>query len=202
MISLDEDFIGTSNSTIVVHGLKVCGGVLARLASNRLLGAHFTSITTAAEILVGCTYTMNTWANGSAVTDLYFIANLEEWQKRADKYANTHTLLRELKDMFRFNGQIWVFDKNIIGPSVDVRIAAAGGIFHRATPTPNPTTPHPKNDVKIVRTPTRTLVNGRHMPVQNGATPVVEALGGIYVHKVQTTADGWTAFAQGEMVPV
>ncbi len=59
MISLDEDYIGTSNSEMVVHGLKICGGVLARLASNRLPGAHFTNTTPCALILVGCTYMVN-----------------------------------------------------------------------------------------------------------------------------------------------
>lgn len=97
VISLEQDYIGASNGLIIVHGLKVCDGVLARLASSRLPGAHFTHVTTAAEILTGCTYLMTNWSNGSAVQDRYRVANLGAWQARADKYQNAHQLLSELK---------------------------------------------------------------------------------------------------------
>ncbi len=192
MISLDEDYIGASNSEIVVHGLKVCGGVLARLASNRLLGAHFTNTTPSASILVGCTYMMNHWAAGSAVQDLYFIANLNAWAIRTDKYNNTHTLLDDLKAMFNYRGQIWVYDKDIKGASVDVKIGAVAGIAYRVTPNPDPMLAHPKNDVKRVSIPTRTCS-------QAGATsrwPViplalVQDLDAMHIHQVQTNQAGW-----------
>jgi hypothetical protein len=202
MISLDEDYIGTSNSEIVVHGLKVCGGVLARLASNRLLGAHFTNTTPSASILVGCTYMMNTWAAGSAVQDLYFIANLNAWGNRPDKYNNIQALLGDLKAMFNYHGQIWVYDKDIQGASVDVKISAVAGISHRVTPNPNPLLAHPKNNVKRVAIPTRTQVNGRNVPLMNSTTALVMDLGGLYIHRVQTDQAGWNPFVQGDMVPV
>jgi hypothetical protein len=202
MISLDEDYIGASNSEIVVHGLKVCGGVLARLASNRLLGAHFTNATPSASILVGCTYMMNHWAAGSAVQDLYFIANLNAWAIRTDKYNNTHTLLDDLKAMFNYRGQIWVYDKDIKGASVDVKIGAVAGIAYRVTPNPDPMLAHPKNDVKRVSIPTRTQSGGRNVPLAGNSTALVQDLDAMYIHQVQTNQAGWNLFVQGDMIPV
>jgi hypothetical protein len=202
VISLDEDYIGTSNSEIVVHGLKVCGGVLARLASNRLLGAHFTNATPSASILVGCTYMMNHWAAGSAVQDLYLIANLNAWAARTDKYKNMHTLLDDLKAMFNHPGQIWVYDKDIKGASVDVKIGAVAGIAYRVTPNPDPMLANAKNNVKRVTIPTRTRVAGRNIPLAGNSTAVVEDLGGLYIHQVQTNQAGWNLFVQGDMIPV
>jgi hypothetical protein len=202
MISLDEDYIGTSNSDIVIRALKVCGGVLARLAGGRMLGAHFTNTTPSSSILVGCTYMMNNWSNGAAVQDLYFIANLRAWQNRQDTYKNTHTLLSDLKAMFRHTGQIWVFDKDIVGASVDVKMSAAAGISYRVTPNPDPVQLHQKNNVKRVAIPTRTNVAGRNHPLINSATPIVQDLGGYYSHKVQTDQANWALFTQGQMIPV
>jgi len=70
MISLDEDYIGWDQSSFVVRGLKVCGGVLCSLANNQLVGADFTSITSTAEILVGCTWLRQNATNNSAVQQM------------------------------------------------------------------------------------------------------------------------------------
>lgn len=164
--------------------------MFARLASDRLLGAHFTNITTASEILIGCQYLMNHFAQGSGVQNLYFIANLVAWQGRTDRYQNTHTLLTDLKGLFGFGGQIWVFDKNIIGHSVDAKLDAVAGMSYRATPNPDPVQPQQTNDVKYVKT------------ALNSNTPMVKDMDRIYDHKLQTDQTGWTQFVQGMMVPV
>jgi hypothetical protein len=192
MISLDEDFIGWDSNSIVVHGLKVCGGLVCSLADHRLLGAHFTSITTPQEILTGCTWLMNHAANGAVVQDMYFVAKLAAWQGRQDKYANTHTLVSDLKIMFNFGGQIWVFDKDVIGHSVDVKLNSVSGLYYRVTPNPDPELVKPTDRVKFIKTQLRST------------TPVVQDLGqgNRKVHRIQRDLSGWTLFSQGQMTPV
>lgn len=141
MISLQEEYIGTDAKTIIVWGLKVCGGVLCNLNNGNLLGAHFSSRVTPNEILTGCNYLMNHFSLGAKVTEMYFLADLHAWQdKRKDKYANTHVLIFDLKLMFRYDGTIKVNDTNIIfkklnTKSVDVRFDAGTPaiIRYRAT---------------------------------------------------------------------
>ncbi|MGF1526823.1 MAG: hypothetical protein ACFCBW_08530 [Candidatus Competibacterales bacterium] len=190
MISLDEDYVGMADDAIIIRALKVCGGVLARLSNNRLLGAHFTNITTPDEILTGCTYLMNHYAGGNNVVELYFVANLYAWQQRGDKYKNTHTLGKELKLMFRYGGSIKINDKNIVGASVDVRFDAGNPaqIGYRTTLTNDPLVNTPNNNVKHVKT--------------RGKTPVVENMGQIYNHKLPTTTTGFTPFPSHMFVAV
>jgi hypothetical protein len=191
MISLDEDYIGMDANTIIVRALKVCGGVLCRLGNGNLLGAHYTNGTSALEILTGCTYLRNHYMGGNAVASMYFIARLAAWQQRTDKYANTHTLLAELKTMFNYAGQILVFDKDIIGASVDVRIDNPGFIGYRTTLANDPLVTTANANVHVVR------------PANGGATPVVQNTAGpIFLHKLPQTQNGFTAFQPGQMVPV
>lgn len=192
MISLDEDYIGWDQSSIVVHGLKVCGGLLCTLANNQLIGAHFTSITSDAEILVGCTWLRHNATNNSPVQRMYFVLNLEEWQTRTDKYANTNTLISELKLMFGYTGQMMVFDKNIVGGSVDVKLSSVSGLYYRVTPNPDPVRNVATTRVRFIKTR------------RGSATPLVQQLGqgNHMTHKLQTDQSGWTLFTQGQMVAV
>lgn len=188
MISLEADYIGTSSSAIIVHGLKMCGGVLALLADNRLLGAHFTNITSPAEILVGCTYLIERYAQGSAVRNLYFVLNLSAWQARPDKYADANLLLSDLKAMFHFNGPMRVYDKNLVGPSVDVKIDTVNVIAYRLTPSPDPQLTQHEPNVKYVKT---------HY---GSASPTVQDLDTAHPHQLQTSLTAWTPFGHGQMV--
>jgi len=153
MISLDEEYIGTDNASIFIHGLKVCGGLLGRLNNGALIGAHFSSSVTPEEILVGCTYLRNRFCNLHPVQEAYFIANLAEWQSRNDQYGNTHKLIADLKLMLNYNGKIKVSDKNIIGRSVDVRCDTGTPVTlrYRVTPNPDPATVVGSNNVKYVK---------------------------------------------------
>jgi hypothetical protein len=203
MISLDEDYIGHADDAIIVHGLKVCGGIVARLSNNHLLGAHFTNTTHSAIILTGCTYLMEHWAAGGTVRELFWVWNQTDWEGRQDKYNNATVLLDELKTMFRFAGPLWVYDKNKIANSVDLKITSSAGLYYRKTPDPDPAEIRPTTDVKRVYVPSRTVINGRSQPLANMATPLVVDLSlPIFPHKVQTNDSGWSAFSQGQMVPV
>ncbi len=201
MISLDEDYLGTAADAIVVHGLKVCGGVLARLKDSRMIGAHFTNGTHASEILVACNYLMNFWAKEN-VSELYFVYNLPAWAKRNDKYSNAQVLIADLKAMFRYNGTMWVYDKNMIGNSVDLKITAGAGIYYRITPNPNPLDFRATTDVRRVTFPNKTVMAGRVVQLNNMVNPMVVDLDGVFRHKVQTDDSGWKAFSQGQMTYV
>src|ERR1019366_6145253 len=133
MISLDEDYIGTDPNTIIIRALKVCGGLFCQLLNNTLLGAHFTNATRTDEILTAGTYMANHWMAGSAVQRMWFIYNMAAWQGRNDRYASPTTLLSDLKLMFGYTGQIFVYDKNIIGASVDIRLDTPTTIAWRTT---------------------------------------------------------------------
>lgn len=200
MISLDEEYIGTDPNTIIVRSIIVCGGLLCRLNNGNLLGAHFSSIVTPEEILTGCTYLMNHFSGGAAVTEMYFIANLREWQVRGDKYADTHRLARELKLMFNFNGQIKVSDKNIIGNAVDVRYDAGNptSIGYRITIPNDPLVNTPSNNVKFIRH-RRLVVNNQ---VQHTHTPIVVNTGAPKWHQLPTTTGGFTPFPNSMFVPI
>jgi len=185
MISLDEDYIGTDANAIIVRGLKVCGGVVCRLGNGQLLGAHYTSITTTDEIVTGCSYLVNHWLGGSAVSHMWLVLNLAAWQSRGDKYANTHTLVSELKILFRFAGNVMVADKNIIGPSVDVRMDAGNPpvVAYRLTLPHDPLVNTPTNFVKYVKT------------ARGAKVPTVRDLDRAYTHQVPQTWAGFTPFA-------
>jgi hypothetical protein len=190
MISLDEDFIGTDANTIIIRALKVCGGLLCQLNNNTLLGAHFTNSTRADEILTACTYMVNHWMGGSTVQRMWFIYNISAWEQRTDRYSNAMTLLADLKEMMRYTGMISVYDKNIRGASVDVRLDTPTTIGWRATLANDPLVPTLTNDVKLVK---KSAYEG---------VPRVRDMGGAYSHKLPQTQGGFTLFGQGEMVPV
>jgi hypothetical protein len=185
MISLDEDYLGFASDAILIRGLKVCGGLLCTLSNNRLVGAHFTSITTASEILTACTYVANHMCGGGNVTELYFVYNMAEWGARADKYSSAMTLIGDLKLMMRYGGAAKVFDKNILGASVDVKLTrngAATTISHRLTPAPDPATRVPNSNVKRVKT-------------QYGSnTPTILALDNVHTHQIPDARGGFVPF--------
>ncbi len=188
MISLDEDYIGFASDAILIRGLKVCGGLLCALSNNRLVGAHFTSITTTSEILTACTYVANHMFGGGNVTSMYFIYNMDEWGTRGDKYASPMALIGDLKLMMRYNGIAKVFDKNILGGSVDVKLVRNGlatTISHRITPNPDPATSVPNSNVKRVKT--------QH----DSNTPTILALNNIHNHKIPDVRGGFTPFQGG-----
>lgn len=192
MISLDEEFIGAAADGIIVHGLKVCAGVLCRLSNHHMVAAHYSSIASPEEILTGCAYLMTHYVIAPVtVTEMYLIANLHEWQTtRHDKYADTHKLVADLKTMFKFSSPVSVSDTPILGRSVDIKIDATPAILYRPTPDPDPTNPAPTNDVKIVRT-------------QPGSkTPVVVNMGGAFLHKLPTNPAPFQAFDSSHFVKV
>lgn len=193
MISLDEDYMGWATDAILVRGLKVCGGLLCVLNNNRLVGAHFTNITTTAEIFTSCQYMVNHMFAGGHVTRMYFIYNMNAWGNRNDKYASAHTLLSELKILTNYNGVIRVYDKNIIGLSVDVKLSSLGGnlqIGYRITPNPDPATAVPNSNVRRVKT-----AHGSH-------TPVVHFMGGAYSHMIPNNRGGFVPFVDSMFAQV
>jgi len=198
MISLDEEYIGTDNASIFIHGLKVCGGLLGRLSSGALIGAHFSSSVTPEEILIGCTYLRNHFCSLHPVQEAYFIANLSEWQSRNDQYGNTHKLVADIKLMLNYNGKIKVSDKNIIGLSVDVRCDTGTPVTlrYRVTPDPDPTTLVVSNSVKYVKHQT---IGGART-----RTPVViDTSTGINRHKVPNdVVTGLAAFRPDMFIPL
>lgn len=185
MISLDEDYLGFATDAVLIRGLKVCGGLACTVSNNRIVGAHFTNATTASEILTACTYVASHMLAGGNVTDMYFVYNMTAWAGRGDKYSTPSTLVSELKLMMRFGGTAKVFDKNIIGNSVDVKLERNGGATtfgYRVTPAPDPHSDVPNSNVRRVKT-------------QHGSsTPMVLALGGAYTHKLPTNRGGFTPF--------
>lgn len=190
MISLDEDYIGTDANTIIIRALKVCGGLICQLNNNNLLGAHFTSDTRPDEILTACTYMVNHWMGGSAVQRMWFIYNISAWAQRKDPYSNPTTLLTDLKLMMHYTGVVFVYDKNIRGASVDVRLDTPNTIGWRTTLANDPLVTTATNNVKLAKKSAYELV------------PRVRDLGGAYLHKLPQTQGGFTPFGQGEMVPV
>jgi len=94
--------------------------------------------------------------------------------------------------MFGYTGQILVFDKNIVGNSVDVKLSSVSGLDYRTTPDPDPTRQIGATRVRSIKT--------RH----GSSTPVVQMLGqgNPMTHKLQTDQSGWTLFSQGQMVAV
>jgi hypothetical protein len=198
MISLDEEYIGTDNASIFIHALKVCGGLLCRLSSGALIGAHFSSSVTPEEILIGCTYLRNRFSNLHPVQEAYFIANLTAWQSRNDQYGNTHKLIADIKLMLNYNGTIKVSDKNIIGLSVDVRCDTGTPVTlrYRVTPAPDPTTLVLSNNVKYVKHQTIGGVRSR--------TPVViDTNTGPNRHKVPNdVVTGLAAFRPDMFIPL
>jgi hypothetical protein len=185
MISLDEDFLGCATDAILIRALKVCGGLLCVLDNNRLVGAHFTNITTPAEIYTACQYLHNHMFVGGNVAQMYFIYNMSAWGHRMDKYATASTLIGELKTMMHYTGVCRVYDKDIIADSVDVKLALVGTnvqISYRQTPNPDPAVNTPDNNVKRVKS-------------QHGSsTPGVLDMNNVYTHKLPTNTGGFTLF--------
>ncbi len=196
MISLDEEYIGTDGATIIVRALKVCGGLLCNLSNGNLLGAHFSSSVTPEEILTGCTYLFNHFAAGATVTEMYFIANLDEWQTRGDKYANTHVLAAELKLMFRYTGALKVGDKNIIGPSVDLRFDAGTPalISNRTTLVGDNLVDTPNNNVKYIKVASVLGVRTATPFIVNTTVP--------HWHRLPATTTGFVPFNTGMFIPL
>jgi hypothetical protein len=85
---------------------------------------------------------------------------------------------------------VFVYDKNIRGVSVDVRLDTPNTIGWRATLANDPLVTTATNNVKLAKKSAYESV------------PRVRDLGGAYLHKLPQTQGGFTPFGQGEMVPV
>jgi hypothetical protein len=183
MISLDEDYLGYTNNTVIIRGVKVCGGLVCEFSNNRVGGAHFTPGTSCSEILTAVTGLHR--RAGGTVTSMYFVYNMSAWSGRGDKYASPTTLASDLKTMMGYTGKLKVFDKNIIALSVDIKLVqATGAISYRQTPNPDPATATAVGTVWRVKT------------AYGSKTPTIKNLDQVHNHRVQNNVGGFTAFQQ------
>ena len=196
MICLDEEYIGMDPNSIIVRGLRVCGGVFCNLSNRNLLAAHFSNTVTAEEILVGCRYLMEHFSDGADVIEMYFIANLAQWQSRNDKYSNTVTLVHELKLMFQYTGAVKLSDTNIIGPAIDIRFDAGepATISYRLTLQNEQCVITPSNNVKYIKLQTFGGVRLK--------TPIITAINVDRFHQIPFRVNGFIPIANSMFVSV
>lgn len=162
MISLDENYFGKDNQSILIRAIKVCAGILCVLDNNSFLGAHLTTLTTVSEFELGCTRLINQYvmprppAPRGNITAIYLVLNQEEWasQPQSRRYSDLNLLVADLKRYLHFRGPVMVCNKNhfsaAAGSSVDYRISALGLpwtpiLEYRLTPEPDSSTGHNNN---------------------------------------------------------
>lgn len=201
MISLDEEYLGYDANEVVVRALKVCAGIVGIVANGGVVGVHFSNSVSPAEILVGMTYVYNHWISpNGGLTSMYLVYNANDWARRNDRYGNPYTLVTSLKMMWHYNGQLGVYNKNLIAASVDLRlrdnVPTPMHVQYRVTPVNDDNNRTLSPNINVRKVHAETLPGGAR-----SHNPLVRNLPyRFYNHYVSNTTGGWIPFAPNSMM--
>ena len=126
MISLDEEMVGQDAGTLIIRAIKVCAGVACQLADGRVVGAHFSSTCPSPAIVTALNFIHNQMVGGSSITSMSIVLNASEWGGRI-------SIVPAFKGLLRFDGTAKVYDKNILGASVDIRLQSGQALECQTT---------------------------------------------------------------------